>query len=239
MYARRLRTFVNNIFKGIVDAVLPEECAVCGKPLVDGERYVCLHCIAGLPRVKIDDFNDNPVHHTLASTIPVYRGASLFRYRRQSPYTNLILKAKYDSRPRMAQWLGQRMAHTFYPLGFFNGVDALVPVPLSLSKHIRRGYNQSREIAVGIAQVAALPVIDLLKARHHSVQAHKKARNRRSNAQGVFYISSSGLPVAIQHVVLVDDVITTGSTMLECIAVLRYAFPALKVSVMSVALTEI
>lgn len=223
----------------LLDALLPEECVVCERPLVDGERYVCLHCMAGMPRVVINSFTDNLMHATLASTRPLHRAAALFQYRKGSPYTRLVHHAKYNNRPRLARWLGEQLGAELYPRGFFADVDALIPVPLSRLKQLRRGYNQSREIAEGISAVTHIPVVDILKARHHTTQTRQNAMNRRRNATGVYSVGRTAPLAKLHHAVIIDDVVTTGSTLLECAQALRSANPSLTLSAASAALTTL
>lgn len=223
----------------LLEALMPEECVVCGRQLVDGERFVCLHCLADLPRLGISSLTDNPMHESLATTRPVNRAVAWFRYRKGSPYTRLVHNAKYNSRPHLARWLGMNVATAFLNKGMFEGVDALVPVPLNSWKLMRRGFNQSAEIARGISKVTGIPVADILTARRHSTQTRKNALNRRLNAQGIYGIKSSTRISELRHVILVDDVVTTGSTILSCADVLRAANPTLTVSVASAALTEL
>lgn len=223
----------------VLDSLLPEECVVCERPLVDGERFLCLHCQAGMPMVAVDSLTDNVMHETLATTRPVERAASLFRYRKGSPYTRLIHNAKYNSRPHLSRFLGERVGTAFLNKGMFDGVDALVPVPLNSWKMMRRGFNQSREMARAISKVSGVPIADILTARRHTTQTRKNALNRRLNAQGVYGLKRTADAMMYSHVIIVDDVVTTGSTILACADVLRAANPNLTVSVISAALTEL
>lgn len=229
---------ISRYCRRLVDALVPDHCVVCGKLLVDGERYMCLECEADMPRPVNHPFLDNAMHRVLASTIPVERCAAWFSYVKESPYTRLVLDAKYNGRPQLAQHVGFRLAAELAPDGFFDNVDAIVPVPLNTLKMLRRGYNQSLMLARGISRVARLPVLDLLRARRHSTQTRKTAAGRRANARGVYYLRKRGIPAGIGHLVLVDDVVTTGSTMLEGVAAIKNARPDIKVSVLSAALTD-
>ena len=210
------------------------------EPLADGEDYLCLHCLWQMPLLKFTSFTDNAIHATLASTTPVNKAAALFSYRSGSPYTNLIIEAKYNNRPRLARQLGVRLGTSYMPHGFFDDIDAIIPVPVNIWKKARRGYNQSERIATGIASVTSLKVVDrCLGAKWHSTQTRKSAMKRRENARGVFYVKLPQKWASLRHVLIVDDVITTGSTILECIRVLREAIPSIKVSVMAVGLTRL
>lgn len=226
-------------FSHILDALLPEECVVCEQPLVDGEKFLCLHCRMDIPELHVTDIYDNEVHETLASTHPVEKAVAWFRYRRESPYTRLIHYAKYDERPNLARWVGNRLGGMLEKNGFLNDVDALVPVPLNGWKMMRRGYNQSMEICKGINEVVPCKIEDALKAKRHSTQTRKGAAGRRSNARGVYHLSKPQQLARLEHIALVDDVITTGSTVLACADEIRSVFPSMRISVIAGALTEL
>lgn len=223
----------------IIDALLPAECEVCGCPLVDGETVICLHCEADMPRLEIRDFRDNPIHEKLASSHPFERAATLFSYRKGSPYTSIILNAKYNNRPYIASQLGCRLAVNLMPRGFFDGIDAIIPVPMHWLKAARRGYNQSVLMAKSISKITGIPLKNVLGARHHSTQTRKNALRRHENAKGVYTLKKRERLDGLNHVVLVDDVITTGATLLECADAIRADFPDMKISALSAAVTEL
>lgn len=223
----------------LLDAVLPELCVVCEKPLVNGERFVCLHCLADMPEIEVDNYNDNFIHEVLASTHPVYKAASWMRYRKGSPYTHIILDAKYKGRPALSRWVGRQLALKLWNTDFFGDVDALVPVPLNGFKMIKRGYNQSKELSKGISKVTGIDVIDVLHARRHATQARKDAASRRENTHGVFSVKNPARLSRYSHIILIDDVITTGSTILACADAIRDCNPGIKISVISAAVTEL
>lgn len=230
---------VRRVVSTLLDVVLPEECVVCETPLVDGERYVCLHCRMQMPVLTATPVTDNAVHTTLATLRPVTKAAAWFRYRRGSPYTRIIHNAKYDGRPQLARWIGRQLATELDGSEFFTDIDALVPVPISRSKMLRRGYNQSERIARGVSDITGIRVANVMRARSHSSQTRRSASSRRRNIEGVYSVKPGvGLP-GVSHVAIVDDVITTGSTLLACVDAFRKAYPGVDVSVLAGALTEI
>ena len=231
---------VAKLWSSVLDALLPEDCTVCGRELVEGERYLCLHCEADMPRVPVDSLTDNVVHEKLATVRPVHQAASLFYYRKNSPYVNLIHDAKYNGRPQLARHLGRKLGAAFASKGFFADVDALVPVPLNRWKMMRRGFNQSLRIAEGVSAAAGgTPVLDVLSARRHSTPTRKNAAARQANTKGIYSLRRPEKLHGLNHVVVVDDVITTGSTVLACVEAIRVHFPSMTVSVMSVAATDL
>jgi ComF family protein len=219
--------------------VFPNVCEVCGTTLVEGEDLLCLGCLNDIPRTGHHDDSFNPVHERLAGRVPIDRGASFFYYYKQNPYARLIQKAKYNNRPWIGRKLGKLVAQEIKADGFFDGIDLMLPVPLHWLKQLKRGYNQSREIARGISQVTDIAIGDNLVARRgHSTQTRKNSFDRWLNAQSIYGIDRpdelSGL-----HVLVIDDVITTGATTLACCQAIHSAAPTARISVLSLALTHL
>lgn len=163
-------------------------------------------------------------------------------YSRHSPYAGLLHDIKYRGCSRLARHLGHLMALDLLPTGFFNGVDALVPVPLPMTRRMRRGYNQSEMLARGVAEVLHVPTMDALRALPHRTQTRLSHEQRRKNVQGVYRprlthpLFTAG--AAWRHAVVIDDVCTTGATLSQAISALRQARPGLQVSVLALALAD-
>lgn len=231
---------LKDICGAFLDSLFPPQCVVCGRDLATGEQYMCLHCLASLPRIDRRQITDNETHRRLMATdVRIERAASLMIYRRESDYARLIHTAKYGHRQALCRHLGRMLAQSAARQDFFKGIDLIVPVPMPFFKKIRRGYNQSEEIARGIADTTDLPVAtDCLRARRHSTQTRKNASARLENASQTYHLPYPADWQGVGHILLVDDVITTGATMLACARHIRHALPGVKVSVASVALTD-
>lgn len=218
--------------------VLPDLCEVCDTTLVHGEHVICLGCRTALPRTlqHRDDFND--IHRRLASDTPIDRAASYFYYIRGNRYVRLIHAAKYEGRPRVGRSLAADFARELLPDGFFDGIDLIIPVPLHAAKLRRRGYNQSEEIARGLADVSGIAVADnLVAVRDHSTQTRKSAYERLLNAIGT-YEARRPEELADRHVLIVDDVLTTGATLTACCKAVHTAAPTARISVLTLAMTH-
>ena len=157
-----------------------------------------------------------------------------FHYNRQSAHAQLIHDAKYRGRPRIAESLAAEYARVLLPTGFFTDIDALTPVPLHFWKECRRGYNQSAHIGMGIASVCHLPLLTTLKARSHGSQTRKSGTERRAGSGKVFS-AISGATAGMNHILLIDDICTTGSTLYACAEALHKSAPSLRISVMALA----
>lgn len=232
-----------------IDRVLfPRVCANCGCTLVGGERYLCMECEVAMPRT---DFHlrpdENPLHHRLLGSLEplprgvprlmVERAAALFFYIRGNPYTELIKRAKYHRQPEIDLYLARRYAAEILPSGFFEGIDAVMPVPMHWRKQMRRGYNQADYVARGVAEAAGLPVLHNLYARSpHDTQTRKSQTERTINVAGIFAVEHPDA-LSHRHILVVDDVITTGATLLSCCQALHYAAPTARISVLALAAT--
>lgn len=218
--------------------IFPRVCEVCGRSLAHGEHILCLECLTDMPRTGIASDTFTQMHIRLASPgLPVEKAASWLYYYRDSPYAKLIQQAKYNGRPRLARTLGRMFATEIAPKGFFDGIDVITPVPLATLKFIIRGYNQAKEIALGISDATGLPVEKMLHARRHSTQTRRMSYQRWINTRGVYTVSKHHTPDS-RHILLVDDVMTTGATTLSCLTALHTASPAARISVATLALAH-
>ncbi len=227
-----------------VAVAMPAVCEVCGCRLTDGERHVCLSCLTALPRTNLHLTPEaNDIHHRISDHhILLDRAASMFHYYRSSPSTSLILSAKYRSRPSILSMLGSVYAAEIAPSGFFAGIDRIVPVPLHWTRRINRGYNQSEYLARGLSRVTTLPVDrSLLRLpAPHSSQTRHSAAERAANVAGTFRATSraSALSGSAPHLLVVDDIITTGATLRDCLRALSEAIPDVRLSVLSLGLAH-
>lgn len=210
---------------------------MCRQTLGAGESQLCLACLASLPLTGFHHDDFNPLHQRLAPE-KVERAAAMFYYMRESPSARIIHLTKYESQP----WIGRDVAG-FYASqlngdGFFDGMDGVIAVPMHWWKKAGRGFNQADVIARSVARVAGLPVLKkCLKARYHGTQTRKGAFQRYLNT-ALIYSAVSGHELDGKHVLLVDDVITTGATIHACIRALREAYPRVRVSVLALAATR-
>lgn len=224
----------------VVDILFPRVCSVCGRALIKGEDIMCLHCLLNLPRVTLHSLTDNEIHINLMSMkTHIDKAASLFYYIRDTDYTNLIKDAKYRSRPSIGRKLARMFAAELVERDFFDGIDMIVPMPIHFTKMFTRGYNQTYHMALGISDVTLLPVAELLKMkRMHPSQTRKGASQRAQNAIDEFAVTGDEPPRG-SHLLVIDDVITTGATMMSALDTLRQAYPHVKLSLLSLALTKL
>lgn len=234
-----IRSELRRWWLDFVNLFFPEVCVVCGHPLVAGENTVCLVCDVKMPRTHFHRDPDNPLHYRLIGRQPLERAAAMFHYSRNNPYSSIIVRAKYHGHPEISREFGRRYAEELAGEGFFDGVDALVPVPMHWWKKACRGYNQAEEIARGISEVSGIPVLyDAMSAARHSSQTRKDAAARMENARRIYSVTAPHEFVG-KHIMLVDDVITTGATVTACCEAIHKAVADCSVSVIALAATTV
>ena len=237
---QRLKRTLSDLGDDLLAFIVPDNCIVCSRPLLKGEKHLCLHCLSHLPRTGICSDGFTPLHEKLASTsICIERVASWFYYTQGSPYNAIITVAKYSNRPSLSRMSGRVFAREIFASDFFKGIDMIQPVPLATIKKLKRGYNHSEQIAEGISSVTGIPVVDLLKARPHSTQTDKSAYGRFLNSLSVFSTKKNAARNASgRHILLVDDVLTTGATILACAEALSLSIPDIRISVLTIGTTR-
>ena len=142
----------------------------------------------------------------------------IFFYERNAPYSQILQDIKYRNVPDMGRWLARRYAESTADSGLWDGIDYLIPVPLHIGKLAKRGYNQALYIALGISDATQIPVYEAIDAvKGHATQTHKSAFERRQNTKGLYAsIPEADETLVGKHVMIIDDVITTGATLLSC-----------------------
>jgi ComF family protein len=149
--------------------------------------------------------------------IPIERATALFYYEAHSETANILYELKYKNHPEIGEVMGRLMARELQTSGFFDGIDGIVPIPLAKKRQRQRGYNQSMEIARGISEITSLPIYNKVARRNafEGSQTNKGRWERNENVEGVFEVKDVS---AIQgkHLLIVDDVVTTGATVLAC-----------------------
>lgn len=223
----------------LLDFISPRQCVVCGRRLTPSERSLCTVCVLHIPRTNYHlEAYDNPMNRLFWGLAQVERATAYFHYEPHSELARLVYALKYRQRPDIGEDMGRLMACELMPSGFFEDIDVLVPVPLSRKRLRQRGYNQSEMLAQGISDVTRLPLATNVLRREHFRQSQTALgrRERQENVEGVF-VQKRATSLAGRHVLLVDDICTTGATLLACIKALKDV-DNLKISVLTLGLTK-
>jgi len=159
----------------------------------------------------------NPVERIFWHHVPIARANALLHYYPGSEGSKIFMALKYYNRPQVGIVMGRMMAADLLPGGFFDGMDCIVPVPLARRRLYKRGYNQSERLAQGVSQVTGIPVETGAMSRivANPSQTTLRRHERQKNVENIFRLTQSGL-LKNRHVLLIDDILTTGSTLLSC-----------------------
>ena len=182
-----------------------------------GEEVLCVRCQADLPRVLTVSFEENDIARIFWGLVPIEKGISFFHYTPHSPYSRILFELKYHNHPEVGKTMGRMMAEELKATSFFDGIDLIVPIPLSRKKKRQRGYNQSDWIAWGISEATGIPTdtTSVVRTKSNPSQTTLDHRQRRENVRDIFAVRHPE-NLESHHILLVDDVITTGATMLSC-----------------------
>lgn len=198
--------------------LFPSTCAACGQVLTTGEQQLCLDCMASLSSTCTAPAADNTTERMLAGRFPLAAAMSLYRFQRENTVQHVVHAMKFHGNSELCLLMGRQLGLELMRSGRFDDVDVLVPVPLHWWRRLHRGYNQSELLCRGIAEVMARPVdtTSLVRHRYTRQQSLQHSRQRAANVEGAFRLRH-GERLAGRHVLLVDDVLTTGATLGACI----------------------
>ena len=207
-----------NLWNSLIDLIAPRVCAICGNRLAGPEQAICGACNRHLPRTDhVLTPLDNPLCRLYWKQMPVGKAAAWFYYSAGSPAGRAIYALKYHHQADIGRLLGEMMAREFQAEGFFEGIELLVPVPLTRGRQRQRGYNQSLLIAEGVSHITGIPIADkaLRRVRFDGSQTQNDIEARRQNVKDAFQLRHPE-HVKGRHLLLIDDVVTTGATTLSC-----------------------
>ncbi len=224
----------------LLDFISPRACRICGKRLSTAEEEICTVCNRHLPRTGYAATPyDNNMAKRFWGRFNIERAAALFFYESHNSPSRLIYDIKYHGKEELGAWLGRITAEEFASDGFFDGIDMIVPVPITWRRRWKRGYNQSHAIARGVSEVTGIPINAkaLRRTRFSGSQTMLSASERMGNVADSFCLRQMK-GIEGKHILLVDDIVTTGATASECGKLLETA-GAEKVSVMSIGCTKI
>ena len=222
-----------------INLIAPKQCVMCGCRLAIGEDVICSSCNIGLPRTRysITPY-DNDMAKLFWGRIPIEKSAALFFYRAHSETSKIIYAMKYHDHPEIGELMGRMATKEFISNGFFDDIDAIVPIPLAKNRRRQRGFNQSFEIARGVSELTNIPIINNAVKRKTFTGSQTKLNRwqRNDNVDNVFIVRN-GTEFINKHNLIIDDVVTTGATIISCATeIMKYG--NVKFSVMSLGFTK-
>lgn len=213
--------YLYDLCDDFISLLFPRLCLGCGDHLLRNEKLICTRCYISIPRTNYHLKSDNPVARLFWGRCLIEKAAAFSFYNRDSRIRKLIHQLKYKGEREIGFELGRIYAFSLKSSGFLDGIDLIIPVPLHPVKERKRGFNQSEIISRGISDVSGIrvDVSSLKRTGASDTQTRKSRYDRWTNVEGIFGMEDRG---AVQgcHILLVDDVITTGSTVEACAEVL-------------------
>lgn len=201
-----------------LELFFPKSCVACGGRLFESEEELCISCNLKMPRTHYHSYRDNEMEKMMWGRAEIERATAYFHYTKESPYSYILKQLKYGGRKELGEVFGRMMAVEIQSSGFFEDIDYLLPIPLHPKRLKHRGYNQSEWISMGISHVTGIPINTTAVVRKVYIesQTHKTVIERADNVQNIF---DCVLPEELEdkHILIIDDVFTTGATVLSCI----------------------
>jgi len=226
------------MFKAIIDLFFPKVCYACHEVLNDHEQDICTDCRNNLPVTNFHFHKDNNVSKVFYARVKVEYGTALFRFEKKGLVQQLIHNLKYKGQESIGVFLGDWLGGELKTVKEYSEIDMVIPVPLHKNKLKKRGYNQVAKFAEHIASALNVKYVDnvLLKVTNTDSQVLKSRFARWTSNEELFTLQNKST-IANKHILLVDDLITTGATMEACINVLNQA-KNIKISVACMAIAQ-
>ena len=210
-------SYLYDFWDDFISLLFPRLCYACGDHLMRNEHLICTECYVVIPRTNYHLVQDNPVAQLFWGRCMIEKAAAFSYYNKDSRIRKLIHNLKYKGVKEIGYELGRIYGLSLKSSGFMDDIDVVIPVPLHPSKKRVRGFNQSEVISMGIADAAGLSVDikSLIRIMVSATQTKRSRYERWTNVEGIFHVAETQ-SIAGKHILLVDDVITTGSTIEAC-----------------------
>ena len=212
-YLPKLSSWIDPVFW----LYFPKNCPACGRPLRLFGANICGRCSQNLPETHFFEAPSNPIEKIFYGRLPINAGAAAWYFHKNSALQALLFQLKYKSNKDVGLFIGKQMGALLAASERFASIDALVPVPLHPQALSKRGFNQAALICEGIGQVWHKPVLTgaIARTKHTSTQTKQTRAERWDNMENAFTIKD---PTSIngKHLLIIDDVITTGATIEAC-----------------------
>lgn len=227
---------LNNILSGFSDLFYPRLCQICNRSLHAEEKILCLHCNLSLPRTHFHSNAENKAAQLFFGRLKTEHISSFLYFTKDGMTQQLLHRFKYNGKLPVGKTLGSLFAIELKNCGWITEIDLIIPVPLHKKKEKLRGFNQAAVLAQSLGNELNIDVkTDGLARITNTISQTKKTRQARlENVAGAFIIPHSEV-LENKHILLVDDVLTTGATLEAC-ALQLLKVKGTKVSIVSVAL---
>jgi len=226
---------IKEILNHFIGLFYPNICAVCSQNLAIGEKTICLYCLQKIPRTRLHLIKDNVIEQRFWGKVQLERATAFYYFTKKSNFQKILHQLKYKNNKEIGIAMGKYAAVELLESEDFANFDYLIPVPLHPKKLRKRGYNQALCIVEGLAEIlkGKIDTENLVRVIENPTQTKKTVYERWENTKGIFAVKN---PQTFENkrIMLVDDVLTTGSTLIACIEAIHEVCNA-KVSVFTLA----
>src|SRR5664279_3219248 len=208
-------------FQSVLHLFFPYTCCGCGSDLITEDVLFCIYCQSSMPTTRFEYFESNPIEKNFWGRVQIQAGAAHLYFTSGSLVQHSLHLLKYKGRKEIGFYFGRQMGESLKHSSRFSDCEIIIPLPLFASREKKRGYNQASLIANGISQILKIPVLDdaVLRIKRTETQTHKNRIQRWKNMESTFEIRDP-MKISGKHILLVDDVVTTGASLEACAQVL-------------------
>lgn len=225
------------MFRAIFNAIYPLNCLSCNSALVTGENEFCLQCESGFPPLKFDSKNNNPISQLFWGQVDIHSATAVYNYIKSENLSQLIHAFKYNGNKNIGSLFSKILAYNFSEINDLHDVDVLTFVPMHNKKKRKRGYNQAEVLTEKLANSISKPSQKLIFRTENTVtQTEKDVFHRFENMDEKFKVNPSD--EKYNHILIIDDVITTGATLIACAQLLKTHYNC-KVSIYTLAYRDL
>ena len=222
----------------LLNIFYPSECLCCSNVLTNNELDICIHCRHELPLTNFSSEKDNLLERTFKGRIPLQNGTALFYFLKKGIVQELIHKLKYKDQQQIGNLIGIWLGDEIMKSGRFQQIDCIIPVPLHQKRQQQRGYNQVSEFGKALSKKLKIPFYEnaLIRIAASNTQTDKLRMDRWENVEKIFQVKNEKMLEGC-HILLIDDVLTTGATLEACYNAL-YKIDHFKISIACMAYTK-
>ncbi len=208
---------ITSLTKDVIHLLYPHQCNGCESDLLSESQLLCIYCLNDLPHTNFANFENNNIEKIFTGRINIHAAHSEFYFAKGRLIQQLIHQLKYNGNHKIGHYLGSLMGKTLMESGRFHHIDAIVPLPMHKKKEFKRGYNQAKIIADGVAEVLGIPVLNnvVIKSKATDTQTRKQRLDRWENVEEAFLVVKKEM-LEGKNILLTDDVVTTGATLEAC-----------------------
>ncbi|GMV78568.1 MAG: amidophosphoribosyltransferase [Chitinophagaceae bacterium] len=208
---------IQSHISNLLHLVFPHYCEGCGSDNIVQNQFLCIDCLTKLPTTGFENISENDVEKMFYGRLPIQYATAAFYFSKHTLIQHLIHQLKYKGNKEAGYFLGSLLGAQLQNSKKFHEIEVIIPLPLNAKKEAVRGYNQAALIAEGVATIFKKPLATKAVARtvFTETQTHNNRITRWRNMEGVFSVVNENL-IKNKHVLLVDDIITTGATLESC-----------------------